>query len=114
MQGGVASVGTFQVKNREGGRQEQLCSDLGSAFTALPAVLLGWALGLGGGAQLFLVVQARALAAGERRIKVGCVQRWAERSGDAKMWLAGRRLDGAGGGAISKWRPLGEWSAENS
>ena len=80
MQGGVASVGAFQVKNREGGRQEQLCSDLGSAFTALPVVLLGWALGLGGGAQLFLVVQARGLAAGERRmaagerrIKVGCV-----------------------------------------
>ena len=55
-------------------------SDLGSAFTALPVVLLGWALGLGGGAQLFLVVQARGLAAGERRmaagerrIKVGCV-----------------------------------------
>ena len=71
-------------------------------------------VGLGGGAQLFLVVQARALAAGEKRIKVGCVQRWAERLGDAKMWLAGRRLDGAGSGAISKWRPLGEWSAENS
>ena len=104
------------------GREWGLCA-IGGGGGGRSRHAVAWALyqsstchsvGLGRGAQLFLVVQARALAAGERRIKVGCVQRWAERSGDAKMWLAGRRLDGAGGGAISKWRPLGEWSAENS
>ena len=30
------------------------------------------------------------------------------------MWLGKKSLDGAGGGAISRWRPLGEWAAEDS
>ena len=69
----MESAGSFQVKVREGGRQEQAGSGLGSASQLCLRFCWAGLWGLGGGAQLFLVVQARALAGGERRIKVGCV-----------------------------------------
>ena len=57
-------------RSRSGGREAGAGAGWpGLCFTALPAVLWGWALG----AQLFLVVQARVLAGGERRVEVGCV-----------------------------------------
>lgn len=62
------------------GREWGLCTIRGGCRRSRRAV--AWALfqsstcrsvGMGKGGQLFLVVQARALAAGERRIKVACV-----------------------------------------